>query len=144
MVDNAPSDDRSREVAPRWGVRYVTEPVRGLSRARNRGARSCETEIVAYIDDDAVAEPDWLTMLVRDFEDPSSSGSNRLDSPMQGSIETWLLQREQAIPYRSERGQRRSHRPGDSGLVRDRELRGDGRWIEHGIPPQRLRRLAGF
>jgi glycosyltransferase involved in cell wall biosynthesis len=70
IVDNAPHDDRSRDVALRWGVRYLTELAPGLSRARNCGARACETELVAYIDDDAIAEPDWLTVLARDFEDP--------------------------------------------------------------------------
>lgn len=69
VVDNAPGDESSREVALHWGVQYVVEPVRGLSRARNRGARACEAEIVAYLDDDAVAEPDWLTLLAQDFAD---------------------------------------------------------------------------
>ena len=70
IVDNAPGDQRSREVALRWGVRYLTEPAPGLSRARNCGARASSSEIVAYLDDDALAEPNWLSVLVRDFEDP--------------------------------------------------------------------------
>src|SRR2546428_12256692 len=40
VVDNAPSDVRTREVAAQWGVRYISEPVPGLSRARNRGAQA--------------------------------------------------------------------------------------------------------
>jgi cellulose synthase/poly-beta-1,6-N-acetylglucosamine synthase-like glycosyltransferase len=73
VVDNAPSDDRARAVAERWSthtnVRYVVEPVRGVSRARNLGAHSCGGEIVAYTDDDALPEADWLRALVREFED---------------------------------------------------------------------------
>src|SRR5690349_8332931 len=38
VVDNAPCDTGARKVSARWGVRYITEPVPGLSRARNRGA----------------------------------------------------------------------------------------------------------
>jgi cellulose synthase/poly-beta-1,6-N-acetylglucosamine synthase-like glycosyltransferase len=70
VVDNAPSDERTREQARHWGSRYTVEPVPGLSRARNRGLAQCESEIVAYIDDDAVAQPGWLGGLVREFDDP--------------------------------------------------------------------------
>src|SRR5579871_6798901 len=54
VVDNAPSDDQAREVAARWCARYLLEPVAGLSRARNRGALFSNSEIIAYLDDDAV------------------------------------------------------------------------------------------
>jgi cellulose synthase/poly-beta-1,6-N-acetylglucosamine synthase-like glycosyltransferase len=70
VVDNAPSDARTREVAARCAVRYLLEPVPGLSRARNRGARACETELLAYLDDDAVPEPNWLSALACEFADP--------------------------------------------------------------------------
>lgn len=70
VVDNAPSDSRARQLAARRGVRYVIEPVAGLSRARNRGARTCDAEIVAYIDDDAAPEPGWLSALACEFADP--------------------------------------------------------------------------
>lgn len=70
VVDNAPSDDRTRDIAERWEAGYVVEPIVGLSRARNRGARSCETEIVAFIDDDALPDPKWLDRLITEFKDP--------------------------------------------------------------------------
>jgi glycosyltransferase involved in cell wall biosynthesis len=70
VVDNAPRDQQTREVAARWGVRYILEPVPGVSRARNRGALACESEVVAYLDDDAVADREWLTVLAGDFADP--------------------------------------------------------------------------
>ena len=60
VVDNAPSKAPAREVAERWAARYVVEPVKGLSRARNRGALESRGEILGYIDDDAVPEPQWL------------------------------------------------------------------------------------
>ncbi len=71
VIDNASRDDRAREVAARWGADYVVEPRPGLSQARNRGAAASECEIVAYLDDDSLPEPDWLSNLVEGFQDPS-------------------------------------------------------------------------
>jgi len=70
VVDNAPQGGQTQEVVARHGVRYVVEPVAGLSRARNRGALACDTEIVAFLDDDALPEPDWLSALALEFRDP--------------------------------------------------------------------------
>jgi FkbM family methyltransferase len=68
VVDNVPTTTESHDVAKRWSVDYVLEPIPGLSRARNHGARSTSTEIVAYLDDDAVPRRDWLTRLVAEFD----------------------------------------------------------------------------
>ena len=70
VVASAPRDDASAEVARLHGAGYVAEPQLGASRARNRGARACRTEIVAYLDDDACPDPDWLAQLARGFADP--------------------------------------------------------------------------
>ncbi|MCF4966505.1 glycosyltransferase [Nostoc sp. CMAA1605] len=66
VVDNG-SSDRTREVTeerandPR--LKYVFEPILGLSVARNTGAKTAKAEIIAYLDDDAVASPGWLRVL---------------------------------------------------------------------------------
>lgn len=70
VVDNAPSDGSAREVATRWGAQYVMEPIPGASRARNRGAREGSSEIIAFLDDDAIPEPDWVSQLAVEFRDP--------------------------------------------------------------------------
>ncbi len=41
-------------------VRYVHEPTIGLSHARNIGFKNARGAYVAYLDDDAAAEKDWL------------------------------------------------------------------------------------
>jgi glycosyltransferase involved in cell wall biosynthesis len=70
VVDNAPSDGRARKTAARWDTRYTVEPIPGLSRARNRGLLESQSEIVAYLDDDAVAQRGWLSGLAAEFNDP--------------------------------------------------------------------------
>ena len=66
VVDNA-SSDRTRQVVEarlsdsRLG--YVYESVTGLSIARNTGANAAKSGIIAYLDDDAIASPNWLQTL---------------------------------------------------------------------------------
>jgi glycosyltransferase involved in cell wall biosynthesis len=68
VVDNA-SSDRTREIVQtRPSVKYVYEPVTGLSVARNTGATSATSQILAYLDDDAVASPNWLTVLYTAYQ----------------------------------------------------------------------------
>jgi GT2 family glycosyltransferase len=72
VVDNAPSDDRTRDAvaafdgAPGW-LTYVREPRPGLSAARNAGIRAAQGEIVAFADDDTRAAPCWLSAMVQGF-----------------------------------------------------------------------------
>jgi len=50
-------------------VSIISSQAHGLSNARNTGVRNCTGDIVAFIDDDAVAEKDWLRRLVKNYED---------------------------------------------------------------------------
>lgn len=75
VIDNK-STDGTRELVAELqrelpDLRYVVEENQGLSHARNRALVESEAEIVAYIDDDAVAHAGWLTALVAAFSDPS-------------------------------------------------------------------------
>ncbi|MET0415366.1 MAG: glycosyltransferase [Actinoplanes sp.] len=72
VVDNAPSDDRTRlaveSVAAVAGhVRYVLERRPGLSRARNAGVAAAAGRIVAFTDDDVRVDPHWIDGLLRGF-----------------------------------------------------------------------------
>ena len=50
----------------------MAEPVPGLSHARNRAVAECETELIAFLDDDEVACRYWASELVRSFiEEPA-------------------------------------------------------------------------
>jgi glycosyltransferase involved in cell wall biosynthesis len=59
---------------PAPNCRVITEAVPGLSRARNIGLRRAASSLVAYIDDDAVAAPDWLKILVDMFDTTPGCG----------------------------------------------------------------------
>jgi glucosyl-dolichyl phosphate glucuronosyltransferase len=69
VVDNASTDDTASVVKnyESEGVRYVYEPRQGLSYSRNTGFQQSRGDIVAYIDDDAMAHPDWLEKLLKAF-----------------------------------------------------------------------------
>jgi glycosyltransferase involved in cell wall biosynthesis len=69
VVDNNSTDDTRTVVeafmpgAPH--LRYLLESRRGVSNARNSGATFARAPIVAFIDDDVEADPDWLVTIVR-------------------------------------------------------------------------------
>ncbi len=71
VVDNAPSDDASREVVERLRaqlpVDYVVEERPGLSWARNRAIEEADTDVIAWIDDDEEADPWWVSEVSRGF-----------------------------------------------------------------------------
>ncbi len=70
VVDNAPVTEETRELVERkYGerVRYVCEPVPGLATAHNRGLAAVRGQVVAFTDDDVVADPRWLTELTAPF-----------------------------------------------------------------------------
>ena len=69
VVDNG-SIDGIAELCRGRGAACIRESLPGLTRARNLGARAAQSSIVAYVDDDAIAEPGWLSALVRPFADP--------------------------------------------------------------------------
>ncbi len=69
VVDNAPDGSARAQVeafaaTANYPVRYVNETARGISSARNRGLAVARGAIVAFLDDDQIAETEWLeTML---------------------------------------------------------------------------------
>jgi GT2 family glycosyltransferase len=58
------------------GARVVENGGRpGLSGSRNAGLAACRGELVAFLDDDAEAEPGWLASLLRHLAEPAVVGA---------------------------------------------------------------------
>ena len=73
VVDNAPASGLTRQIVESadadMEIHYVAEPRPGLSRARNKALKSnLEGDVVAWLDDDEVADSLWLTELTRAFD----------------------------------------------------------------------------
>jgi len=72
VIDNRPSSDSTE-----WLVRtrypdfhYIREDRIGLDWARNRAISEARSEIIAFIDDDTIADPLWAQALVSAFDTP--------------------------------------------------------------------------
>ncbi len=57
------------------------EGQKGLSSARNTGVLASKSEIVAFLDDDAYADDDWLFKLTAPYKNPLTAGTGGLVIP---------------------------------------------------------------
>ncbi|MGW6244794.1 glycosyltransferase [Streptomyces roseolus] len=70
VVDNAPRTSATRDlVRGKYAdrVRYVREDRPGLAAAHNAGVAAAGGEVLAFTDDDVIADPHWLTALATPF-----------------------------------------------------------------------------
>ncbi len=82
---NAELLDRARTAWPDRRVRVVANAgMRGLSGARNTGVGIASSEIVAFLDDDAVAERSWIGHLVAAYDHPDVVASGGAVVPALG------------------------------------------------------------
>jgi GT2 family glycosyltransferase len=73
IVDDG-STDKTPTVIGGNGFRVIKTPNNGLSAARNIGWQAATGDIVAYTDDDARPDPDWLKYLAITFLDSDCAG----------------------------------------------------------------------
>ena len=77
-------DDDSATIARRHGTTVLETRHRGLSAARNAGALCAEGKIVAYLDDDAFPDPDWLNYIAAGLRDRRHGGVGGPNIPPEG------------------------------------------------------------
>jgi glycosyltransferase involved in cell wall biosynthesis len=81
VVDHNP-ELLARLVAALPGVRVVPNAgERGSSEARNTGVALATGDLVAFLDDDAVAQPGWLAALTAHYSDPGVMGVGGRTAP---------------------------------------------------------------
>ncbi|XBS71452.1 glycosyltransferase family 2 protein [Acerihabitans sp. KWT182] len=72
VVNNA-STDRTPAVAAEFdNVRLVYEPIKGLTRARQKGLESASGDILAYIDADTRMPAGWVGKVLAAYENDGS------------------------------------------------------------------------
>lgn len=97
VVDNSPNRDQAHHFASRYqGIAhldYLVEPTPGLSNARNVALHHSGAEIVAYLDDDAIADPGWLGALMEAYDsygDLAQAAGGRITPLWDGPRPDWL------------------------------------------------------
>src|SRR5829696_543203 len=73
VVDNNSSDDtpatvESLKAESQVSLRYFLEPRQGNAYARNAGVEKAESSIIAFLDDDCIADENWLATIKSTFE----------------------------------------------------------------------------
>lgn len=102
VVDNSPDGDlraqlnRLGKAVPTGAppIRYVPEPRLGVHHARHAGAKAAASDLLLYIDDDAVADPGWARAYAEAFEaDPElAAASGPVRPEWAEEPQPWLLQ----------------------------------------------------
>jgi GT2 family glycosyltransferase len=88
IVVNDGSTDDTEAIARQYDFRLINTGKRGLSNARNTGLEEATGTIVAFIDDDAYPEKDWLKYLAATFNanDCAGVGGPNISPPGDGNI----------------------------------------------------------
>lgn len=80
VIDNASTDDTAAVAAAALrpfgpGARVVAEPEPGLSFARRRAALEACGELICFLDDDNLPDPDYVEQVIRAFDAHPQAGS---------------------------------------------------------------------
>ena len=91
VVDNN-STDATADIARSRGATAVHEPVQGIARARNTGAKHATGDVFVFIDADVIIPPTLLVAIHDAMHDPScvGGGGDVRHSPRRRSIRFYL------------------------------------------------------
>ncbi|MDX8531112.1 glycosyltransferase [Mesorhizobium sp. VK25A] len=91
-VVRGPTEDGIAEVLAEWDgrIKVAKNPERNLSVSRNIGIALAAGEIVAFIDDDGMPEPQWMTDLLGAFDDPQVAAAGGIVMDHTGTRQQYL------------------------------------------------------
>jgi glycosyltransferase involved in cell wall biosynthesis len=97
VIDNNSNDetcDLVRGLIPDFPfeLRYVFEGQQGLSEARNRAINEAKGDYLAFLDDECIVDPDWLSIAISDIEEfhPSFIGGPYIGAFLPGDRPRWF------------------------------------------------------
>ena len=94
LVDNASTDNTAtvaREATlPNIEVRYLYEPKRGLSHARNAGLAHARGDFILFTDDDALPAEDWVAHMVSALVTDECDAVTGPFTPARHLLRPWL------------------------------------------------------
>jgi len=94
IIDNAPDNMETRELVQNHFPKfhYICEPRPGLNWARNRAIIEAKGELIAFTDDDALPDPEWVNAIVQAFtEDPDVMAVTGLVIPLELETDAQIL-----------------------------------------------------
>lgn len=99
IIDNN-SNDNTANISqafisnnPEMNVRYVLESVQGLSNARNRGISEAMGEYLAFVDDDAILDTNYLknlTQFIKEQPEVTALGGKIIAKYVDGGEPDWM------------------------------------------------------
>lgn len=86
IVVDGHSTDKTAAIASEYTDRVLLLPPKGPGMARNYGATQAKYDIVAFIDADCIAPPNWLSEIERSFSDQKLIGLGGVLRPQEGLL----------------------------------------------------------
>lgn len=76
VIDNKPTGQIKVVIKDLEGlalkkIRYIEEPEPGLIAGRHKGAKEAAGNLLIFVDDDIIADENWLYSIIKAFDDPS-------------------------------------------------------------------------
>jgi len=99
VVDDG-SSDGTQEIAQAANVQLIQHKTqRGAGAARNSGLAAARGEIILFTDADCVPRPNWVTEMIRPFQDPSTQGCKGIYATNQTELVARFVQIEYEDKY---------------------------------------------